>query len=274
MNVVSKSEIDNISLFKLGSNFLGRPRMYVYSFLVDGMLIDTGQPRVEKEFLKILAKEHIDKIILTHHHEDHAGNVTAIKKAKNIDAFASHLCVEKLKNPVRVEPARWITWGQNKKSVVIPFETNQIITKNYQFQIIHTPGHAPDQISLYEANQGWLFSGDLFVHERIKIFMRDENIHDQITSIERCLELDFQALLCNHQPLKKNGKKALRNKLEYLKNFRDEVLALHDKGLKTNAIKKKLNIRVDNSIKILSLGQLSLENMIQSVLKAPGSYST
>ncbi len=267
MNSIQASSFDKVKMWKLGSNFFGRPKMYVYSFLIDGLLIDTGQPRVRKEFLTLLGPEKVSKIILTHHHEDHSGNVEAIKTAKSVSAFGSKLCCEKMKNPQRVEPARWITWGQHTPCDLAPLTDKQIATDHYNFEILSTPGHAADQISLYEPNKGWLFSGDIYVNDYIKIFMREEVMLDQIKSLKELISLDFDVLFCNHQPIFKNGKDRLIAKLNFLSDFYAKVEMASNKGLEIHEIMKYMNLKDDPLTSLMTFGQLSQSNMIRAALK-------
>ncbi len=270
MNFLQKKTFQDLTYFKLGSNLFGKPQMYVYSYLIDGVLIDTGQPRIRKELLNALKEKSVQKILVTHHHEDHSGNIEAIKELKSIEAYASPLCCELLKNPPKVEPARWVTWGQMPKSQLIPLPQNeQFVTSNgvCSFEVLDTPGHAIDQISLYESSRGWLFSGDLFVHDYVKVFMRDENIADQITSIQKLLKLDFEVLLCNHQPIFSNPKPRLQNKLQFLQDFYGKIKGEHDKGLTTpKEIMKALGMKEYRFMQVFSLGQLSRINMVKSVV--------
>ena len=269
MNSLKISHHDDVVLFQLGSNLLGKPQMYVYSYWADGLLIDTGQRRVQKEFLKLLDAYQIDKILLTHSHEDHSGNVEAIKRLKSIDAYGSPKCVELMQSPPRIEPARYITWGQNTPADISPLDlTASIETSNYKFEIIETPGHAIDQINFYERNQGWLFSGDLFVNDYIKAFMREEVISDQIKSIQRVLQLDFDVLFCNHQPVLSGGKSRLQSKLQFLQDFYGKVVIEYQKGLNPKQIMQSLGINEMWAMKLLSLGQLSRLNMVKSVIQS------
>lgn len=269
MNFLQKSDFQSISYWKLGSNFFGRPKMFVYCFLVDGLLVDTGQPHVRKDLLKALEVEDIQRIVVTHHHEDHSGNIEAIKDLKKIEAYASPLCCELMENPPTVEPARWVTWGQMPKADLIPLpENEQFITPNggYSFEVLNTPGHAIDQISLYEPSEGWLFSGDLYVHDYVKVFMRDENMKEQIDSIEKLLQLDFDVLLCNHKPIFSNGKERLQRKLQFLQDLYGAILDAHQKGLTEKEIMEELKWKEDRFVKAFSFGQLSRMNMIRSVI--------
>ncbi len=268
MNILQKKSFQDIDYWKLGSNPFGKPKMYVHCFLVDGLLIDTGQPRIRKELLTALQSEPIHRIIVTHHHEDHSGNIEAIKRLKNVEAFSSPLCCELMRNPKIVEPPRYITWGQPTKAGLIPLPPKTTLeTDRYSFEIIDTPGHAIDQISLHEANQGWLFSGDLYVHDYVKLFMRDEDMNLQIESIQKLLQLDFDTLLCNHQPIFSNGKERLQTKLQFLQDLYGRIEAGHSKGLNEREIMQVLGWEEFRFAKWISFGQLSRVNMVRSVLK-------
>lgn len=269
MNYIKKSNFEDVTLYKLGSALFGKPKVSVYSFLVDRLLIDTGHPKIGKEFAQALKNEPIDQVILTHHHEDHSGNVEELKKVKGIPVFASPLCCQLIRNPKRIEPARIMSWGQPKKATAQTLDLiEDIVTTNYKFKILETPGHAIDQISLYEADKGWLFSGDIFVHHYIKAFMRDEDMLEQINSIKKLLQLDFDVLFCNHQPVLKNGKAKLASKLDFLENFYGSVKAEYAKGKSPKQIMKSLQLKEQRILKLLSLGQLSQLNMITSAIRS------
>ena len=269
MNYIKKSGFEDVTLYRLGSALFGKPKVYVYSFLVDGILIDTGHPKIGKDFAKELANEKIDRVILTHHHEDHSGNVEALKKSKGVSVYASPLCCKLIEDPKQIEPARLMSWGQPKKAFAQELDLSRdIITDRYRFEILETPGHAIDQISLYEAEKGWLFSGDIFVHHYIKAFMRNEDMLEQIKSIKKLMQLDFDVLFCNHQPVFTKGKERLSSKLDFLENFYGTVKREHSKGKSPKQIMKSMQLKEQWIIKILSLGQLSQLNMITSAIRS------
>ena len=113
---------------------------------------------------------------------------------------------------------------------------------------------------------GWLFSGDLYLAERIKYFRTDEKFLDQINSLKKVLELDFEILFCSHNPCLKNGKLKLKNKLQYLEDLYGRIRSLLQEGLSENAIIKKLRTRNDRVAKWLTLGNVSFTNMIRSAI--------
>jgi glyoxylase-like metal-dependent hydrolase (beta-lactamase superfamily II) len=70
-----------------------------------------------------------------------------------------------------------------------------------------------------EKKQGWLFSGDLYLGERIKFFRADERFAEQIASLIKVLTLDFDTLFCAHNPCLKSGKQKIKNKLQFLEDL-------------------------------------------------------
>ena len=267
MVTIEPTSFGPVQAWKIGSNAFGKPQMFVYSFLIDGLLIDTGPSRAQKAFVKTLATEHIDQLVVTHHHEDHSGNIEAIKRLKSIPALGSALCKQKMSQHITVDFGRWMTWGPFRTADITPFDSAHVQTPKYSFEIIPTPGHAIDQVSLYEPNEGWLFSGDIFVHDYIKMFMRDEIIGDQILSIRKLLKLDFNKMFCNHQPVMTNPKERLKNKLNFLEDFYAKVAEQYHKGLTVKQIMKALDYKDNRFMSLISWGEMSKSNMVRSVIK-------
>ncbi|MDG2448061.1 MAG: MBL fold metallo-hydrolase [Saprospiraceae bacterium] len=269
VNVITKSRFQDISMWAMGSNWFGTPQLFVYSYLIDGLLIDTGHPNIQKQFLDALDSESIDKCVITHHHEDHSGNANALQRKMDVEIFASPKCVNILRNPPRVSPIQHTTWGQNEKVELTSLDLESIVkTKKYTFDIIETPGHAEDMICLFESNEGWLFSGDNFVNTFINVFMDNENISEQIESLKKILRLDFDVLLCSHYPQFRNGKAHIRSKLNFLLDFYGRVSEEYQKGSDESEILKALEMKKWGIARILSLGKLSQVNMVRSVVRS------
>ena len=56
----------------------------------------------------------------------------------------------------RIRPFR----PETEDSIILLRGGETITVGQFTFQVIHTPGHSPDSICLFEQNLGWLFSGD------------------------------------------------------------------------------------------------------------------
>src|SRR4029077_11724929 len=64
-------DVERIRLARWGSRIAG---MDVSAYLVHGVLVDSGFPYAHHELSRFLEERPIVGAMLTHHHEDHAGN--------------------------------------------------------------------------------------------------------------------------------------------------------------------------------------------------------
>ena len=63
--------------------------MSVYSYLIDGVLIDTGAQSLHKYFEAFIKDADFDQVMITHHHEDHTGCAAYIEKIEEVFLFLS-----------------------------------------------------------------------------------------------------------------------------------------------------------------------------------------
>ena len=68
------------------------------------------------------------------------------------------------------------------------------------FEIIHTPGHSPGGIVLWEAKTGILFSGDIVYDGPLIEDAYHSNIEDYYSSMKRLLQLPVQVVHGGHFP--------------------------------------------------------------------------
>lgn len=267
MKLASTYDHQGVQIFKFGSWPFGQPKMFCHCFFVDGLLIDTGHRNMQKEVLQALGGLKVDQIFITHHHEDHTGNVAELQAKFACPAFASAKCVELMKDPPPISFAQWLTWGARPAFPGLSETMDRLSSANYDFEVYPIPGHAEDMLCLYEREQGWLFSADLWVSDRIRYFMRPESVREQIQSIRKILELDFEVLFCSHNPQFKGGKQRLANKLQFFEDFYGKVATLYHQGMKPNQIMKTLGLKENWNIRLTSGGELSTLNMITAVIR-------
>ena len=89
-----KHNFDQVTAYETGFSLIGPPIMTTHFYIFGDTMIDTGQSRMRKEILEIAASHRIKKIYLTHYHEDHSGNASAIKKQNRADVLGHPLTVE------------------------------------------------------------------------------------------------------------------------------------------------------------------------------------
>ena len=265
---VSKSyQHDEVTGFKFGYSPFGKPSLYVHFFYVDGLLIDTGQRRAGAQILKATKDLPIQQIFITHHHEDHSGNIPSLLQQHKCPVYAPGLCCEMMKAPPSMSFPRRLLWGVREPYHQLEAVGSQLKTPNHCFEIIPVPGHAPDMAVLYEPDKKWLFSADLYVNHYIGYMLDTESIKDQITSTRKILELDFDVMFCAHNPQLSNAKPKLAKKLAFLESFYEDVASLYKAGNGAKAIFRQLKLKEDWLVRTLSGGQLSKLNMVKSVIR-------
>ena len=122
-------------------------------------------------------------------------------------------------------------------------------------------------VALYEPEKKWLFSADLYINSRISYFLKNESIRQQIQSIRKVLELDFDVMFCGHNPQLTKAKVKLGEKLNYLEGFVSKVSRFHGQGNSAKEILRCMNQKELTFLKVLSGGELSKINMVRSVIR-------
>jgi len=88
--------------------------------------------------------------------------------------------------------------------------------------------------------QGYFFSGDLFIANKLKMMRSDENLVELVASMQKVLALDFDVLFCPHAGIVSKGKAPLQQKLDYILDMCAQVQALTAKGWDLQAVCDKL----------------------------------
>ncbi len=238
--------------------------MNVYSFLIDGVLIDTGARSLHKYFESFIDDADFDQVLITHHHEDHTGNAAYIEKTKNTPIFINEKsiaqCVDKADYPFY----RKAFWGSRKPFYGKPTPTI-LHSRTATWEVIETPGHAFDHQSYLNQNTGQLFTGDLFVQVHTKLLLSNESIPTIIRSLKKVLTYNFEEVFCQHAGFVSNGRVALEGKLEYLLSLQQQVISLYSDGFSPQEICQKLFPKKYPIIK-LSGGEWDALHIVNSIL--------
>ena len=255
-----------VTSIRMTSRFLGLPIYKVHAFFVDGLLVDTGFIHGRDRFLKLCDTLHPEIVVNTHHHEDHTGNNFWITKKYGLIPLAHSKTSSYMKAPFQwVRFYRRIVWGCPH-----PSETGQldseIRTPRFRFLVIPTPGHSDDHICLYEPNEGWLFSGDLFISEQMRYLRRDEDIYSIIDSLKKVAALRLKRMFCSFSGSVDNPLEAINKKIEYLKNLQQKIEEGFNQGLSPREIQWKLLGRGDQ-LGFVTVGEICKRNLVNAFLK-------
>lgn len=132
-------------------------------FLVRGVLIDCGFHRARRAVAAVLDEHRPRGVFVTHHHEDHAGNVELVARS-GIPIGASPDTVSRSRAAAPIRLYRRVTWGAAPalRADIRPFETSE-------FSLIPAPGHSADHHVVLDRTDGTLFGGDLFLGVKVRI---------------------------------------------------------------------------------------------------------
>lgn len=246
-----------------GKKSIQQVKLKVYSFYLDGVLIDCGAHALRKQFLPFFEQLNIEKVVITHAHEDHDGCAKYLSD-KGIPIYMDPLYIEETAQKAQYPLYRKLFWGIRPPFEALPIEEH-FESKNYQWRVIKTPGHAADHVSYLNESTGQLFSGDLYVTPRTKLILREENIPQTIRSIEKVMTYDFGEMFCCHAGYIKDGKRAFQMKLDYLNELTLKVKSLAKEGKEVDEIQAILFPR-RYQLTTVSRGEWHSKNIITSIL--------
>ena len=154
-------------------------------------LIDAGigDARHIDELAESLGSTPLARVIVTHAHSDHASGAPALASRWPAVRF--------FKMP----------WPERDQRYAVPWQPladmDEIVAGDEALRVIHTPGHAPDHICLWQESSRSLFSGDLVVRGTTVVIpgAHGGSVADYLKSLERVRALRPRVLLPAHGPL-------------------------------------------------------------------------
>lgn len=172
----------------------------------DVILVDTGISGQLDLIREALSKagfpfDKLTKIIITHHDMDHIGSLPELVKASEgrIEVIAHELArpyiageVPTLKSKRLVPPTKVDVMPQDGD--VLPYCGG--------IQVIFTPGHTPDHISLYHQPSKTLISGDALISKN-GVLMSPEakftlDMPTALKSVAKLIDLDIETVITYH----------------------------------------------------------------------------
>ncbi len=266
--------------------------------LYDGVAIDPGSPKMRRSLARHLrrVKPKIKKVVATHAHEEHVGNLNWLSEVTGAPIYVSEITARFLTPFKKLPWVRAAIIGQ-PPNLAQPYqllgETVDAITGH--LQVIPTPGHCDDHIVLYDPKEKVLLAGDAFMGSYFATPNPDVDSRKWLVSLERLMELDIEILVEGHGHIhtlradisdfpgvviREDPKVAIWKKLDYLRWLREQIEAGFKEGLPVRVIEASCfpwgrrtsweSCATDECIRLLSLGHFSRTELVRSFVRRDG----
>lgn len=249
-------DVVRFEMFSRRSRLVG---FSVSAYLVRGTLVDTGFPRVGDEVEQLLANERLQGVMVTHYHEDHAGNIARVAQ-RGIPIAAHPETLAHSRAPTPLAPYRRFTWGEPRPLVspVTPFDPDGL-------EMIHAPGHSRDHHVVWDPSTGTLFSADLFIGVKVRVAHEYEEPRRLVASLKRVVALDPARVFDAHRGLVADAPSAMRAKIAWTEETIGRVERLARDGVPTARIVRDVLGKRDMNDHF-SLGEYSRANLVHAIL--------
>jgi glyoxylase-like metal-dependent hydrolase (beta-lactamase superfamily II) len=230
----------------------------VSAYGIRGMLIDTGFPAVAHEVAAWLDRERPRGVVLTHSHEDHAGNAELVAR-RGVPIAAGLATLEAIRRPEEIGFTRRLIWGR-----VPPLVSPVALFAPDGLALLPTPGHASDHMVVWDAERETLFAGDLFLGVKVRAAHPGENVRQLVHSVRRAAALRPKRMFDAHRGLVPDPVASLNAKANWMEETIAAVEERIARGWSDRAITRDVLGREDSAYYV-TRGAMSKINFVKAV---------
>lgn len=263
--------------------------------LYDGIAVDPGSPKMRKSLERHLGQinPRITKVIATHAHEEHVGNLNWLSDLTGAPIYVSQRSAGFLRPFKKLPWVRAAIIGQ-PPNLEEPYQLlgDTVDTVSKRLEVIATPGHCDDHIVLYDPKEKLLLAGDAFMGSYFATPNPDVDSRKWLVSLERLMELDIEILIEGHGHIhtlrtdipdfpgvviREDPKFAISEKLDYMRWLREQIEAGFREQLPVRMIEASCfpwgrrasweSCATDECIRLLSLGHFSRTELVRSFVR-------
>jgi len=135
-------------------------------------------------------------IVATHHHPDHVGGAVLLSRELGLPLWAHARTIDRLNEPGAPSGAAGASFGRR-------LEEGEVLElagpAPQRWRVLHTPGHAPGHVCLFDEAHGTLIAGDMVASEgTILIEPRDGDMIEYLAQLDRLAGLGAVVALPAH----------------------------------------------------------------------------
>ena len=231
----------------------------VSAYVVRGVLVDCGFPLVGSDVSQLLGSGGLRGVVVTHHHEDHAGNVEEVAR-RGIPIAAHPEALAAMREPAPIGAYRRLIWGEAPplRSPVTPLFADDL-------QLVHTPGHSRDHLAVWDGETETLIAGDLFLGVKVRVAHDDEEPRVLLDSLRRAAALSPRRLFDGHRGSIPSPGAALAAKIAWLEETIGRIDGMAAEGTSEAEISRVVFGR-RTAIDVFSRGEYSRLSLVRAVL--------
>ena len=257
-----------------------------------GIAIDPGSPKMRPSLARHLQRldQKVQAVFATHHHEEHVGNLDWLARKTTAQLCVGSETLAMLRTPTRLPWARRVVIGQPQPLL----GQAQIIEKTVQvgsmrLEVIPTPGHCSDHISLYDPENKVLLAGDAYMGTYFATPNPDVDSQLWIETLQRLVTMDIEVMVEGHGHVytmrqdipdlpglvvRKHPRDAFEQKLRFFQWVNQQIKSGQADGWSAKAIEATCfpwgqrwaweNFLNDQVVRLLSGGHFSRHELIRS----------
>jgi len=227
-------------------------------YVVDGVMIDTGFFGARRHIIDAISRLGVRGVIVTHWHEDHAGNVETLARlgvpiALRADTEAI------LRQQPEIELYRRLIW---RRPPMLTAELRPFI--DHGLELVHTPGHSADHQVVWHPATQTLFSGDLWLGARVRILHANEDPYAIARSLRRAAALSPMRMFDAHRGLVERPVEALERRAEWIETTIGEIESRISEGWSDREITKHV-LGGEELAGRISFGNYARANFVKAV---------
>jgi len=236
----------------------------VSAYLVGDLLIDTGFPRGGRALMDAVETLRPRGVVVTHWHEDHAGNAAALA-ARGVPMAMDARCEALLRERPAIRFYRRAVWGRSERltAPLVGLDPAPLAS-------VETPGHSADHVAIWDAERRILVSGDLFLGVKVRVaHEEDESPRTLVASLRRAAALEPRLLLDAHRGPIRDAAAQLRAKADWNEEMIGKIERFGAEGTEPAAIVRRL-FGGESLVGIVSGLEYSRRGFVRAVLRERG----
>ncbi len=239
--------------------------VYVVETAAGPMLVDTGLPLAWRSLRRFLTergggdlRRAVRGAVVTHRHEDHAGNVARLARAGVPLAMApATRAAVAVTEPIGAY--RRLVWGARQ-----PLSRDAPAVDPAPLVLMPTPGHTADHHVVWDPERETLYGGDLFLGVKVRVAHPTENPRALARSLRAAAALRPRRLFDAHRGSVDDPVSSLEAKAAWLDDTVGRVERLLDAGWPARRVRDEV-LGGESAVGVLSAGEYSRIGFVRAV---------